>query len=140
MSKKGLKVTFEKGKCVISKKKETEAEGKMWNENNNLYHLETVEDNNYALVTQATASDWKTWYHRLGHLSYGIMKKEEAEDLNLKQYKATDKFCESCALGKATKQPHETITKKPKDENYIVIHSNLVGPVQTKSIGEKSIF
>jgi hypothetical protein len=36
LSKKGLKVTFEKGKCVISKGKKTVAEGKMLNENNNL--------------------------------------------------------------------------------------------------------
>jgi hypothetical protein len=52
--------------------------------------------------------------------------------------KLISEFCESCALGKSTKLPHYSTIKDKVDDDKIIIHSDLMGPMRTKSIGAKS--
>ena len=56
-------------------------------------------------------------------------------DLNIKS--AVNQFCETCALGKLTKLSHQTVENTNERLNDVTIHSDLVGPMRTKSIGGK---
>jgi hypothetical protein len=57
--------------------------------------------------------------------------KSENEIINKK---LTNEFCQDCALGKSRKLPHKTV-ENPSDLR--IIRSNLAGPMQTESIGNK---
>jgi hypothetical protein len=52
--------------------------------------------------------------------------------------KLVSEFCESCALGKSVKLPHQSIKKEKAETDKIIIHSDIMGPMKTKSIGLKS--
>ncbi|CAF0879208.1 unnamed protein product [Brachionus calyciflorus] len=83
------------------------------------------------------SSDLKLWHFSLGHLSVENMKKLEAEDLDFSHISSTKEFCESSTLGKSTKLPHKVQGKTARNDNYIIFHSDLVGPMKTASIGSK---
>ena len=135
LSKKGFEIIFSEDSCKIKLNNELIAEGTKWANNGNLYQLNVkVHSESKAMITKI--NDWKLWHYRLGHLSTQNMKKLKAEDIELHQEKDDDGFCEGCALGKAKKSPHKTIEREEKSE-HVTIHSDLVGPMKTTSIGGK---
>ena len=136
LSKKGYSVFFEKDSCKIIHENEIVAECFSWKANSNLYELKVIKENEIFLTSE-NYDPWKLWHHRLGHLSPENMKKIRAEDLEFNKNRTNSDFCETCTLGKQTKMPHNSVEKFERNPNYIVIHSDIVGPMQTLSIGLK---
>ena len=140
LAEKGHEIRFANDKCEIKLANDIIIEGTRNKENKTLYELNMLNEDEQALTVQKVLSiqkpdDMILWHYRLGHLSYENMRKLKSEDVIFNN-KATEKdFCKSCALGKSTKLPHRPIEKK--NNNHITIHSDLVGPMQTKSIGSK---
>jgi hypothetical protein len=82
------------------------------------------------------------WHRRLGHLSSSYLSKLNTQETNIDlDVPESEKSCEECDLCKANKLPH---TDKPQsliDEEREkglrkrVIHSDLMGPMKSKSLG-----
>ena len=66
------------------------------------------------------------------------MKIMRAEDVEFSKEKYDNEFVEGCALGKQTKQPYQLLEKVNKDTDHVIIHSDLMGPMRTKSLGSNS--
>lgn len=47
-------------------------------------------------------------------------------------------FLQKHALSKSTKLPYRMVEKPNQSSDYVVIHSDLVGPMRTESLGSKS--
>jgi hypothetical protein len=141
LTKKGLNLLFEKNSCKVMLNKELVANTVPWIENDNLYQLKVLNNKaEMALVSSETIDKWKLWHCRLGHLSVNNMKKIKAEDVEFNKDNKIEEFCKSCALGKQTKQPHKTIDKIDRDSDKVIVHSDLMGPIRTKSLGSNSSY
>ena len=106
----------------------------------NLFEI-NIENRNQiaAYANDENIDKWKLWHLRLGHLSIDNMKKIRSEDVQFKEEKYVHQFCKSCALGKSTKLPHKSINEKSnKQSDHIIIHSDLVGPMRTESLGSNA--
>ncbi|CAF0996316.1 unnamed protein product [Brachionus calyciflorus] len=137
LSRKGFKIIFEREKCNIVSNDETIIEAKSWSQNKNLYELSLLFQESERALISIKSDDLKLWHFRLGHLSLENMKRLEAEDVDFSRMNSTKELCESCTLGKLTKLPHKVQEKASKNDNFIIIHSDLVGPMKTASIGSK---
>lgn len=78
-----------------------------------------------------------TWHRRLGHVSYGTLQKMkktipgmEFDDNSEQQIKN----CEVCARAKSKRLPFKT-SETRSTEILQLLHSDVMGPMQTKSIG-----
>ena len=109
-------------------KTETVAEFIPWDQNSNLFELKVMPSikNKVVLSSCEKLNKWKLWHCRLGHLSVNNMKKINAEDIEFNKENMIDEFCESCAVGKQSKQAHKTIQKQDKDTDHVIIHSDLI--------------
>ena len=76
-------------------------------------------------------------HQRLGHQSVENMKNFRASDVEFNKDKLIKEFCESCALGKQTKQPHDS-EEKDQSNSMVTIHYVLMDPMRTKSLGSNS--
>ena len=96
----------------------------------------TTKEANLACQAKEVKNNSKLWHHRLGHLGIDNMIKLRTEDIRI-DHNISREFCKACALGKSTKLPHKTIPKD-KESNDIIIHSDLMGPMRTESLGSRS--
>ena len=64
------------------------------------------------------------------------MKNVRASDDEFNKDKLIKEFCESCAIGKQTKQTHKS-EEKDKSNSLVTIHSDLMCLMRTKSLGSK---
>ncbi|CAI5728478.1 unnamed protein product [Peronospora effusa] len=131
LSKKGLQVIFSDLSCQI--KNNTEVVAHIPRQNN-MYVLEcspaevanVCEETNQEQKSGdgSGAADLQVWHARLGHLSTKILK----DDIEI---------CEGCIMGKATvktfpKSPYGQVKTK---EVLQLVHSDVMGPMETKSRG-----
>ena len=65
------------------------------------------------------------------------MKKIRAEYVEFNKKGSFNEICEDCTLGKLTRLSQKTVDKINKDPNHGVIHSEIVGPMRTQSLGFK---
>lgn len=96
-------------------------------------------DNEKCLLASGEASAF-TWHRRLGHASYPIMKKMRAGAVNGIKFVDDDfdiKNCETCAKGKQIKLPFKQ-SETESTEVLQLIHSDLMGPQNTRSFGHAS--
>ena len=136
LSKKGFDVSFKNSKCQIRFNEELVDECNPWVENNNLYELKIKKkDKDIALTANKADEQWRLWHYRLGHLSVNNMKRIKAKDVEFSKVTNIQEFCESCALSKQTKLPHKTNELTNKKENHVTIHSDLMRPMRTKTLG-----
>ena len=133
LTQKGYNLVFNREMCVIRFNEKFNAEALRSKHNNNLYELKIFDEGQVYLIEKSI--DWKLWHHRLGHLGMKNMQRIKTKDIDLSSKSLQSEFCESCALGKATKLPHKTIEKT--DGKGDAIHSDIVGPIRTMSIGQK---
>ena len=63
------------------------------------------------------------------------MKKIKAKDVEFSKSTKIHEFCESFAQGKQTKLPNNTSELINKNENHAKIHSDLMRPMKTQTIG-----
>jgi hypothetical protein len=130
-------------------------EGKFSNEKIYLYHPRTKtfggvgirEGNLYALqckvtvptanLTTAKPTNVTLWHERLGHLSMNNIKKLEGmvKGISLDHKCDTEKICKGCMEGKQHRLPFPQATTNKTSELLQIVHSDVCGPMQTKSLG-----
>lgn len=83
------------------------------------------------------------WHRRLGHINFRdllkVSKNEAVRGLP-KLSGVVEGVCEGCQLGKQTKSPHKPKLSISTSQSFELLHMDLVGPVQTESIGGKKYF
>lgn len=128
---KGNTVTFNANGCTIyNKKNEIVLHTKPVN---GMYKIDASSENCMLTKNEATAM---LWHKRLGHLNLQSIKKMRDGAVN--GIKFTDsgaeiEYCETCAVGKHSRQPFPHSSTKTK-HILELIHSDLVGPMETASI------
>ncbi|KAA0067345.1 putative mitochondrial protein [Cucumis melo var. makuwa] len=132
----GYKVSFDDVGCVVmNKENQICMSGKR--QTDNCYHW----NSNMSDTCQLTRSDqtW-LWHKKLGHVSMrGLEKiiKNEAIvgipnlDVN------GNFFCGDCQIGKQTRTSHKSLKECYTNRVLELLHMNLMGPMQTESLGGK---
>ena len=77
----------------------------------------------------------EVWHRRLGHLNFKALSTMEKMVTSLPKLKRDhSSICKGCALGKNTKNPFQTSTRKSNNVLELV-HSNLCGHMFVPSLG-----
>ncbi|XP_024009962.1 uncharacterized protein LOC112085161 [Eutrema salsugineum] len=128
----GLKVIFTRMDC------------KAVDENGNIVLLGIRSGNNCYMWSQsdqclsARESHLELWHKRLGHMNtHGLSRLVKAEAIRgIPELDAPrDSVCEVCSRGKQIKVPHKAVSEIRSKKVLELIHMDLMGPVQTESIG-----
>lgn len=135
MTAKDLMVVFTKAKCKVLDADEVIVMGTRVDD---LYKLDVHPSMVcYAAETQGSA---ELWHRRLGHLGRSNMKllrDKHAEGLNFPN--PSQEPCEICAKGKHRRNPFPRSSKRASVPLGL-IHTDLCGPMEKKSIGGSSYF
>lgn len=130
---KGNTVTFNANGCTIyNKHNDIVLHTKPVN---GVYKIDAGNESCMLAEKEATAM---LWHKRLGHLNLQSMRKMRDGAVN--GIKFTDsgaeiEYCETCAVGKHSRQPFPRSSTQSK-HILELIHSDLVGPMETISIGK----
>ena len=132
---RGVVVQFGHSRCWLKNKQgKLKATGTLTGK---LYFLDTCSDVHKASV----ACD--LWHKRLGHASVQVIKSAQnlVEGADLSQVTVTD-TCEPCIKGKMARKPFSGESKSHKQTTrpLELIHSDVCGPMQNKSIGGSFYF
>jgi hypothetical protein len=134
LADKGAIITFDKTNFNIRFEQRTIAEGY---KAGGLYWLAPQQTVNAAASTSTTASaSLDTWHLRMGHLSKRALKHnapKALKGLEINSSPVEEKPCNGCVLGKSSHLPFPQSSKRASSPLQIV-HSDLVGPLQCKSI------
>lgn len=134
IASKGNELVFNANGCTIyDNKKRIVAQCKA---ENGMYKFET--DLEKCFIASSKYENAMLWHRRLGHLNVQSMKKMKNGAVERIKYD-DDVFgienCEVCAMGKQSRQPFHR--SKNESKNILdLIHSDLVGPMETLSIGK----
>jgi Pol polyprotein len=133
LMQKGALVTFVKRAFKIVYKECCVAIGYL---RDNLYWLDAEGSSLNAYTGGATTSLY-TWHQHMGHMSYATLKAHgpsavKGMDLGSSTMDIPT-ICHGCKLGKSTCKPFPGSTKSTS-RILKIVHSNLAGPMQTKSI------
>ena len=106
-----------------------------------LYKLDVTMKRHVAL-TSTTTSTTELWHHRYGHLNYNylllLQRKTMVEGLPV--MKCEHLPCEACALSKQHREEFHVHTEKRQYDILELIHTDVCGPMQTRSLGGASYF
>ena len=136
--KRGNTVKFGQMKCRI-RGRNGELDG-MASLVGKLYHLdcEVVADKEEVSLVSENLPDVDLWHQRLGHLNvqqlYTIMEKGLTPGVNL-SVNSKLSFCERCVEGKMQRKPFKSVTHHQSRKKLELVHSDVCGPIQVKSIG-----
>lgn len=117
LTTKGFTIKFTDSRIELSLNKET------WisTRKGHLYFLEgdiiRMSENCYTTLSD----DKDLWHKRLGHLS--------RKGLNIMKLPSSDKPCEPCMIGKATRLPFKTVIKAKSYRVGDLIHTDVGGPI-----------
>jgi hypothetical protein len=133
LAQKGASITFDDRAFKIVHKGRCIANGYL---EDNLYWLDAA-GSSLNTHTGNTATSLHTWHQRMGHMSYAALKAHgpsavKGMDLGSSTIDIPT-ICHGCELGKSTRKPFPGSTKKTS-RILEVVHSDLAGPMQTKSI------
>jgi transposase InsO family protein len=110
---------------------------------NGVYKLNTVKSEKVLAATVVQATDAKTWHRRLGHINSNDlerMKGGAVEGVFYNEKADIQKSnCQVCCEGKQTRLPFPSGNHRSK-KLLEVVHSDLCGPMETKSIGQAKYF
>jgi transposase InsO family protein len=110
---------------------------------NGVYKLNTVKSEKVLAATVVQATDAKTWHRRLGHINSNDlerMKGGAVEGVFYNEKADIQKSnCQVCCEGKQTRLPFPSANHRSK-KLLEVVHSDLCGPMETKSIGQAKYF
>ncbi|KAK0570630.1 hypothetical protein LWI29_004098 [Acer saccharum] len=133
LSDEGLSVMFGKVDCSILKENgQVLLKGKR--SSDNCYCLES----NLISCNLSTSEQIEVWHQRLGHMNYRDLK--VLDRLNVvrglpKFGKKVEGVCGPCQQGKQTKSVHKKGKYLSTKEPLELIHMDLLGPIQTESLG-----
>ena len=101
-----------------------------------LYKLDAIKGNHEALAA-STISDVELWHQRYGHLNQNdlmlLQKKSMVEGLPV--IKNDHIECDACALGKRHQNEFLNYEEKRQTELLELIHTDVCGPMQARSLG-----
>ena len=125
-------IAFNTQSCAVCLKGQTIAEGY---QAGNLYWLALVP--NVSLSSTAVGTSLDTWHLRMAHLSKDALRRvsvqEAVKGMHMLSSKGEEGPCQGCELGKSHRLPFPP-SSKHTTAPLEIIHSDLVGPFQTKSI------
>lgn len=134
----GNSVIFNEKGCIIkNNKNETLA---ICKPENGVYKFQ--ENKKMCLLTKNNTSAYtlNSYYRRLGHMNYqALLKMKNMKKIDFYDDDSEIKNCEYCAGGKQTRKPFKSSTTQ-SSKILELIHSDLCGPMETATIGKKSIF
>lgn len=125
-------VTFDENGCTI-RNKANEIVARC-TENNGLYKFKNA--SGMCMLSKQNTNAF-TWHRRLGHVNFQSLKKMRdgaVEGVDFKDDDSEIRRCEICAMGKQSRFPFKASVNKSK-EILELIHSDLMGPMETQSIG-----
>lgn len=136
-----LKVEFGKLGCIVKDVQDHYKVVSTGTRVGGLYRLDVTVKRHVALTSQETSTA-KLWHHRYGHLNYNdlslLQRKSMVEGLPV--MKCEHLPCEACALGKQHREEFPVHTEKRKYDILELIHTDVCGPMQTRSLGGASYF
>ena len=130
LMQKGGQITFKDKKLLISVRGQKIAEGY---QEGNLFWINT---SNIALHAITAPTPIELWHARMGHMSYNALKRysQSVKGITLDPSKDQDLTpCPGCELGKQTRSSFLGSSKR-SDRRLRIIHSDLAGPMQSRSI------
>lgn len=103
---------------------------------NGMYKISAESEN--CMLIKNKANSALLWHRRLGHINYQSlckMRDGAVRGIEFNDDSSEIERCETCAMGKQCRQP---FTKSEYESKNILdlIHSDLVGPMETLSIGK----
>jgi len=128
-------VYFSKDRCYIFENDNIIATG---SRHKNLFHLDTTTDT-ICQVTQEESQKDTIWHRRLGHpgkTAYQQIK--NAKVIELPADISTN--CIDCVKGKLSKLPFPAKSDAKSTELLGIVHSDLCGPMEVKSLGNNLYF
>ena len=133
----GNSVIFEPNRCLIRNKLgNLVAEAVL---TDGVYKL-NLETQNCLLTSSVANGD--TWHRRLGHINSNDMNKMKrglVEGMDYSDtFKTSKSNCEICCEGKQSRLPFSSGTRA--NETLQIIHSDICGPMESKSIGGSRYF
>ena len=136
-----LKVEFGKLGCIVKDVQDRYRVVSIGTRVGGLYKLDVTMKHHVSL-TSATMSTTELWHHMYGHLNYNdlllLQRKTMVEGLPV--MKCEHLPCEACALGKQHREEFPVHTEKRKYDILELIHTDVCGPMQTRSLGGASYF
>ncbi len=145
VTRKGLTMSFEKDKCVIlNEKASILGSGKL---NGKLYTLDTIAMNDRSHDANSAVREIpeEIWHQRYEHLNNNslrmLQKKNLVDGMNIKSCENKDEeACDGCLKGKQKRSsfPKEEATRAT--EILDLVHTDVCGPMQSKSLGGNSYF
>ena len=141
VTKRGNTVLFEKGKCTILNSSGVEVgsgklQGKLFSLNANIQHTHEAK-----IANQQTE---EIWHKRYGHLSQNNLRSLQNNNLvkgmSFKIDEGIKGPCDACLKGKQSRNsfPKEEATRAT--ELLEIIHSDVCGPMKSKSLGGNAYF
>jgi hypothetical protein len=107
-----------------------------------VYKLNTVKSEKVLAPTGVQATDAKTWHGRLGHIKSNDLERMKEGAVGVFYNEKADiqkSNCQVCCEGKQTRLPFPSANHRSK-KLLEVVHSDLCGPMETKSIGQAKYF
>ncbi len=133
LMQKGALVTFDQRAFKIVHKKHCVAIGYL---KDNLYWLD-AEGSSLNPHTRGAATSLHTWHQHMGHMSHATLKAHGPSAVKGMDLRSSTMdiptICYGCKLSKSTCKPLPGSTKT-MSRILEIVHSNLAGPMQTKSI------
>ncbi|CAA7041401.1 unnamed protein product [Microthlaspi erraticum] len=109
---------------------------------NRLYKVRMGIRNTLCLIS-ATMSDSERWHARLGHVNHETMKTmvQKKLVLGVPELKVENKVCDSCLMGKQTRQVFSQASSYRATKVLELVHGDLCGPITPSTTAEnKYIF
>ena len=133
LAQKGASITFDDRAFKIIHKGRCIAIGYLAD---NLYWLNSADNSLNTHIGSVTTS-LHTWHQRMGHMSHAALKAHGPSAVKGMDFSSstmdTPTVCHGCELGKSTRKPFPG-SAKTTSRILEIVHSDLAGPMQTKSI------
>lgn len=130
-----LKIEFVKSHCLVKDVQDNYKVVAKGMRVGGLYKLDVMKNGHQAL-TSIGMSTIEIWHQRYGHLNHNdlmlLQKKLMVEGLPI--IKGEHFECEGCALGKQHKEEFPVHENRRKHEILELVHTDVCGPMQTKSV------
>lgn len=136
-AEKHLIVQFGHSRCWLKNKSgKLRATGTLYNK---LYYLDTI---NSAYHAASPASNTDLWHQRLGHAGIQCIKSAHQNRLVIGADLSNVHVgvCEPCIKGKMTRKPFDKHVGIKSSRPLELVHTDVCGPMQTKSIGGSTYF
>ncbi|CAL9026178.1 unnamed protein product [Prunus brigantina] len=134
-----VEVRFSKHGCKIIGKGGNEIV-RVARSRDNCYCIDGVNDAKEVVCNKVVNETSVLWHQRLGHVNFRDLHKLSKRELVSglpKLDKSDQHVCEGCQLGKQVRVSHKKVKHIQTNVSLELVHMDLVGPIQTVSLGGK---